>query len=236
MIVALYALFCLTLIGSLKGAKASGLRFHAQSHPASTTVTPGWLQWLRKDQRVLKMAFFFALAAISCYFVLVALLAERVPADIGALACALLIVLLVLYIRRRQRTFNIVERGCVYIAGISVVYLAQVAPGVLAGFSLYRNILFAALVVAVAIGFRFSKERFRITPMDFLVILLALVVPNLPDVTIGEAQAGLAVAMLIVLYYSIELVLNNIGRRWDLMRLTTYVTLAILGIRGVMSD
>ena len=114
-----------------------------------------------------------------------------------------------------------------------VVYLVQVAPGVLAGFSLYRNILFAAMVVAVAIGFRFSKERFRITPMDFLVILVALVVPNLPDVTIGEAQAGLAVAMLIVLYYSIELVLNNIGRRWDLMRLTTSVTLAILGLRGV---
>ena len=44
---------------------------------------------------------------------------------------------------------------------------------------------------------------------------------------------SLAVAMIIVLFYSIELVLNNIWRRWDIMRFTTYLTLALLGIRGV---
>ena len=107
-------------------------------------------------------------------------------------------------------------------------------PGALANFSLYCNILFAAMTVAVAIGFRFSKERFRVTPMDFLVILIALVVPNLPAVNIEIGNAGLAVAMLIVLFYSIELVLNNIWWRWDVMRLTTFGTLAVLGFRGVV--
>jgi uncharacterized membrane protein len=66
------------------------------------------------------------------------------------------------------------------------------------------------------------------------VILVALVVPNLPAVNIEIGNAGLAVAMLIVLFYSIELVLNNIWRRWDIMRLTTFVTLVVLGFRGVM--
>ena len=51
-------------------------------------------------------------------------------------------------------------------------------PGVLANYVLYRVILFVAMIVAVAIGFGFSKERFRITPMDFLVILIAFVVPK----------------------------------------------------------
>ena len=69
--------------------------------------------------------------------------------------------------------------------------------------------------------------------MDFLVILVALVLPNLPAVNIEMGDAGLAVAMLIVLFYSIELVLNNIWRRWDVMRLTTYGTLAVLGLRGI---
>jgi len=55
-------------------------------------------------------------------------------------------------------------------------------PGVLANYVLYRIILFVAMIVAVAIGF--SKERFRITRMDFLVIFIAFVVPNLPDVNI----------------------------------------------------
>jgi UDP-GlcNAc:undecaprenyl-phosphate GlcNAc-1-phosphate transferase len=119
-----------------------------------------------------------------------------------------------------------------YIAGICVVYLVQVMPGALAECTLYRNILFAAMTVAVAVGFRFSKERFRVTPMDFLVVLVALVVPNLPDVTLETGHVGMGVAMLIVLFYAIELVLNNIWRLWDVMRLTTYVTLAVLGLRG----
>ena len=233
LILSLYGLFCVALIGSLKAAMATGWRFHGHPHQEDTPAVPGWIQWLRKDQRILKMAFYFAVVAIPCYFFLGALFVERVPKDIGALACALLIVLLVLYIARRHKPFNIVERACAYIAGICVVYLVQVMPGTLADFSIYRNILFAAMTVAVAIGFRFSKDRFRVTPMDFLVILVALVVPNLPAVNIEMGNAGMAVAMLIVLFYSIELVLNNIWRRWDVMRLTTYVTLAVLGLRGV---
>jgi UDP-GlcNAc:undecaprenyl-phosphate GlcNAc-1-phosphate transferase len=188
---------------------------------------------LRTDQRILRTAFYFAAVAIPCYFFLGALFVERVPKDIGALACALSLVLLVLYIARRHKPFHIVERACAYLAGICVVYLVQVMPGALANFSLYRNILFAAMTVAVAIGIRFSKERFRVTPMDFLVILVALVVPNLPAVNIEIGNAGLAVAMLIVLFYSIELVLNNISRRWDVMRFTIFVTLATLALRGL---
>jgi UDP-GlcNAc:undecaprenyl-phosphate/decaprenyl-phosphate GlcNAc-1-phosphate transferase len=146
----------------------------------------------------------------------------------------LLIVLFALYFWHRHKPFNIFERACAYVAGICVVYLGEVRPGALADFNLYRNMLFVAMTVAVVIGFRFSKERFRITPMDFLVVFLALVVPNLPDVALQAEHVGMGVAMLIVLFYGIELVLNNIWRRWDVMRFTTYITLAVLGLRGAI--
>jgi len=182
---------------------------------------------------MLKVAFYFAVVAIPCYFFLGAVLVERVPSDIGVLSSLLLLVLLALYFRHRHRPFNIIERACAYVAGICVVYLVQVMPGTLADFVLLRNILFVAMTMAVAIGFRFSKERFRITPMDFIVILVALAVPNLPDVGLATGNVGAGVAMLIVLFYGIELVLNNIWRRWDVMRLTTALTLAVLGFRGI---
>ena len=44
----------------------------------------------------------------------------------------------------------------------------------------------------------------------------------------------MGVAMLIVLFYGMELVLNDLWERWDVMRLTTYVTLAVLGLRGMI--
>jgi len=233
LILLLYGSFCLALVVFLKVAMGAAWRVHVPPQQGSTTADPHWIRWLRTNQRILRGAFYFAAVAIPLYFLVGALFVERVPQDIGALACALSIVVLALYIARRHKPFHIVERACAYLAGICVVYLVQVMPGPLANFSLYRNILFGALTVAVAVGIRFSKERFRVTPTDFLVILVALVVPNLPAINVEIGNAGLAVAMLIVLFYSIELVLNNISRQWDVMRFTIFATLAILAFRGL---
>jgi UDP-GlcNAc:undecaprenyl-phosphate GlcNAc-1-phosphate transferase len=234
LIIAVYALFCALLIGSLKRTKAAGWRMHGHQHGARSRVVPDWIAWLRRDEHILKIAFYFAVVAIPSYLLLGAFFVERVPGDIGALACMLLIVLLLLYFRRRRKPFSTIERACTYVAGICVVYLVQVMPGALADFGVQRNTLFAAMTIAVAIGFRFSKERFRVTSMDYLVILVALVVPNLPEVKLHADHVGISIAMLIVLLYGMELVLNNMWRNWDVMRLTTYVTFAVLGLRGVM--
>jgi len=137
-----------------------------------------------------------------------------------------------LYFRYRSKPFHIVERASLYIAVICLVYLVQVTPGIAPDLALYRNILFGAMMLAVVIGFRFSKERFRPTPTDFLVIFMALVVPNLPDSNINAHATGMSIAMLIVLFYSIELVLNNIWHGWDAMRFATYLTLGVLGFRA----
>jgi len=106
-------------------------------------------------------------------------------------------------------------------------------PGVLEGFRLYRNLLFVAIAACVAVGFRLSKERFQVTPMDYLVILVALILPAFPGISTGMGNIGLAVAMLVVLFYGIELVLNNTWRRWDVVRLVIATTLGILAIRGL---
>jgi UDP-GlcNAc:undecaprenyl-phosphate GlcNAc-1-phosphate transferase len=234
LILSLYAAFCVALIGSLKLAIASGWRFHGRPSQATTPFVPAWVVWLRDGQRPLRIAFSFAAVAIPCYAFFGVLFAERVPGDVGALAWALLAVLLALYASRRHKPFNIVERACAYIAAICVVYLVQVMPGSRPAFAVWRDVLFAAMAIAVAIGFRFSKERFRVTPMDFLVVLVALVVPNLPDVRRAIGSSGMSVAMLIVLFYSIELVLNHFGRRWDVVRFATYATLAMIGLRGAI--
>jgi len=234
LILSIYAIFCIALTVLLKLAIRKELRIHKHEHPADAAAVPGWIHSLRRDQRLLKAAFYCATIAIPCYFLLGAVFVKRVPRDIGALACLLLGVLLILYFRYRSKPFNIVERAIAYVAAICVVYLVQISPENLAGFTLYRNILFVAITLAVVIGFRFSKDRFRVTPMDFLVIFTALAVPNLPGSNLEAGHVGMAIAMLIVLFYGIELVLNNIWRRWDAMRFTTYLTLAVLGLRGVI--
>lgn len=234
LIILLYLVFCAVLVGFLKLAARAHWRLHGRTHEPGTAAIPAWIEWLRGDQRLLKGAFYSAIVAIPAFFFLGTFLVATVPRDIGQLAAFLLVVLLALYVRYRHKPFHIIERASAYIAGICVVYLVQLTPGASADLGLYCTILFVAMSLAVVIGFRVGKERFRITPMDFLVIFIALAVPNLPDLNLKSEHLGLGVAMIIVLFYSIELVLNNLWQRWDIMRLTTYVTLAVLGIRGMM--
>jgi UDP-GlcNAc:undecaprenyl-phosphate/decaprenyl-phosphate GlcNAc-1-phosphate transferase len=234
LIVSLYLLFCLAVVGFLNLAPRTGWRLHAISHPRAMPAISRWIEWLRRDQRLLKGAFYSAMIAVPAFLFAGALFVASVPRDIGALAFALLVVLLALYFRYRHRPFNIIEKASAYIAAICIVYLVRVRPGALADLGIYCSILFVAMTLAVAIGFRMGKERFRITPMDFLVIFIALVVPNLPDLNPKVEHLGIGVAMIVVLFYSIELVLNSVWRRWDVMRFTTYITLALLGLRGVM--
>jgi UDP-GlcNAc:undecaprenyl-phosphate GlcNAc-1-phosphate transferase len=228
LILCLYVVFCVTLLSLLRIASARGWRIHGHRPEIHTPI-----HWLRSGQRLLKVALYFALITIPAYFLLGVLFVEKVPKDIGVVAWMLLAILLMLYLKRSGKAFSIIEKAGAYIACVFVVYLTQVTPGVLAEYAIYRNTLLAALAMAVAIGFRFSKERFQITPLDFLVIFIALTLPNLPDLNVGESHLGATMGVLIVLFYGIELVLNNIQHRWNLMRFVTCATLAVLGLRGV---
>ena len=225
---------CLAVgVAFLKAAPRLGWHLHLCAAQHSMPAIPRWIAWLRRDQRILRTAFQGAVVAIPAFFLAGAFLVPDVPRDIGALAGVLLVGLLALYVRCRHGPFNVVEKAIVYVAAMCVVYLVQRSPAPVTGLRVCYGVLFATMAVAVVVGFRVGRERFRITPMDFLVIFIAVAVPNLPDLQLDVQHLGVAVGMIIVLLYSIELVLNGLWRRWDLMRLTTYATLAVLGLRGL---
>ena len=230
-----YLLFCVGVIVFFHVAAITGWRMHTSQGEKSNSMVARGVRWLRQDSRLLKVVFYFAIVAISAYLLLAAMLVQFVPPDISVLSLFLLVVLIGLFFKRKGQPFSIVERAIAFVTAAFVVYLMQVVPGVLIEYALYRNSLFVMLAVAVGLGFRFSHaDRFRITPLDFLVIFIAVAVPNLPNAHLEGANWGEGIAMLIVLFYGIELVLTNILRRWDVMRLVICATLVVLGIRGAL--
>ena len=230
-----YLLFCVAVIVFFHVAAITGWRMHTSQGEVSNSMVARGVRWLRQDSRLLKVVFYFAIVAISAYLLLAAMLVQFVPTDISVLSLFLLVVLIGLFFKRKGQPFSIVERAIAFVTASFIVYLMQVVPGVLVEYALYRNSLFVMLAVAVGLGFRFSHaDRFRITPLDFLVIFIAVAVPNLPNAHLEGANWGEGIAMLIVLFYGIELVLTNILRRWDVMRLVICATLVVLGIRGAL--
>ncbi len=89
------------------------------------------------------------------------------------------------------------------------------------------NLSFAAMVILILLVLKFSRRQgFRSTPMDFLILFIALVVPNLPDEHIQSFHMGLIAAKIIVMFFSFEVLVGEL--RTDLYKLTPYLSIALI--------
>ena len=90
------------------------------------------------------------------------------------------------------------------------MYYSEISPR-LSGTDLMTplNIGFILLAGLVVLTIRFTgTDRFQTTPLDYLIVLLAVVLPFLPDMTVGTVPVSLLAAKLIVLFFSFELLLH----------------------------
>lgn len=234
LILAIYAAFSLGVIGMF--GYASRTRWRLRRDRAAGMGTVLGRQWavLRDSGRFQHWAAVSALCLLPCYYLLTATAMRQVQTDIALLAAALFVVLLLVMFRQRGRAYTWLERGGAYVLSAVTVYLFQQQMPGIAPYRIWVDGYFVVLALAVVVGvFLAADTRFRLTPLDFLVVFFAFTVPNLPGSTPGTWQVGEMAARLIVLFYALELVLTRLTRYADLMRLTMVATACVLGLKGI---
>ena len=70
--------------------------------------------------------------------------------------------------------------------------------------------------------------------MDFLILFIALVVPNLPDESIQSHHMGLIAAKIIILLLSYEVLIGELRRKLNRLGLTTIPALLVMSVRGLI--
>jgi len=98
------------------------------------------------------------------------------------------------------------------------------------------NLSFVALAMSLVLTLKFTRRRkgFKATPLDFLILVIALVVPYLPDPTIRSFDMGLLATQIIVSFFSFEVLVGEL--RGNIARLTiaTMTFLLIVAARGLI--
>jgi len=98
------------------------------------------------------------------------------------------------------------------------------------------NLSFGFLFFFVILTLKFTRRRngFKSTPMDFLILFIALVVPNFPDKQIQSYHLGLMAAKIIFFFFSYEILIGEL--RVDLNRLgaVTMLALVVMSVRGIL--
>jgi UDP-GlcNAc:undecaprenyl-phosphate GlcNAc-1-phosphate transferase len=236
-IVAVFLAFAGSLLVALFMADHRGWRWRGVGEFRLETSRLGErLMFLKQPQRVPRWTAIVAMGCTLAYFAGVVLAVSHVGRDIGWLAVGLATLLgLVILQRSPMRGVDALTQGALYVAVVIAVYLDHTDPDLPKLFTFAKLALFPMLALAVAIRFRLSRERrFEVTPLDLLVIFVALTLPNLPGLRGAPSTLGLSVAKLVVLFYALEMLSNHSARTRAWLWRGAVVFLAALAMRGLV--
>lgn len=98
------------------------------------------------------------------------------------------------------------------------------------------HLAFAVLALLVIFTLKFTRRQrgFKVSPLDFIILFLAVIVPNLPGLGIGPEHLGHVAVKVIILLFSFEVLLGEMRGRLRGAAVTTMIALAVFGLKGLM--
>ncbi|MBX3302528.1 MAG: undecaprenyl/decaprenyl-phosphate alpha-N-acetylglucosaminyl 1-phosphate transferase [Nitrospira sp.] len=132
---------------------------------------------------------------------------REIPSDGGTIAGCLALAVIGSLLSRCAISW--VVRAALYIGSMCLLYYGEAFPRATATTVLTpMNMGMAALAALVVLAIRWAGEdRFQTTPLDHLIALLAVAMPFLPEMTIGDVPVGPLMAKAVVLFFAFELLL-----------------------------
>lgn len=231
-LLAVYLGVCIALFMLLRRAEATGWRAHSAGDPGPVARL---LNRCRTNPWVKGVPNRVVAVAVSLFMLVGAFGVARVPVDLAMIAAVLAAALLVRLVLG-YRVWFLLLRLLVFMAIALVVYLWTRYPAQdVAGLVSLEYGFFGILALAIVVSVRLAEtERFRVTPLDYLVVLIALALALVPE---ASRQASGAVEMAlhaILLFYGAELAMRQMQSRWNLFTGSMLVSIATVAARGLV--
>jgi UDP-GlcNAc:undecaprenyl-phosphate/decaprenyl-phosphate GlcNAc-1-phosphate transferase len=224
-----YLVFSLLVLAGFN--RAARNRRQVKRFPFLDAKVAGRLRLLKKEGTVIRCSFPVFETAVPLLLFVTCLVAPRPPLYLSAV-CAALAVLVLAVCRARRSWLPALLRFVLYLLIPFAVYSSDALVPLLDGTPLVRvfNASFGAMALLIVLISKFSRRKsgFRSSPMDFLIIILALVVPNLPEQKIQEYQIGLTAAKILLLYFSFEVLQSEM--RGKLNRLAVWSAASLIAM------
>ena len=193
---------------------------------------------LKRHAVLTRVPMLFAAVSMPLFASYVVISLDVIPAD-GKLTGFLLwsCTLFAIVLRRRAPELSLPERLLLYVTITTIVFYwcAGKEPHSISNFA--ENLYFLILGGGVLIAYRFGHNRsFSVTPTDFLIILIALLVPTLTRTLLPQAYIGEVAIKTLVLFYAVELVLAEAQTRVWVIRTGVCIVLTLFAGRLVLFD
>ncbi|MCS6287503.1 MAG: undecaprenyl/decaprenyl-phosphate alpha-N-acetylglucosaminyl 1-phosphate transferase [Nitrospira sp.] len=175
----------------------------------------------------------FLAVVVPLFLIASVFLPGHVPMDVGYAAFSLFAVVLGgLWFMPEYRSHFV--RGGLYVGSAFLMYMGE-QSGIPEIWPIYvtQNTLLALIALLVLLSMRFSRgNRFQTTPLDYLMVFFALIVPLLPEMRADMPTLSILAAKLIVLYFSFELLLHSFVDRVKHLGFLSLWVLFGLGVKA----
>ncbi len=175
----------------------------------------------------------FLAVVVPLFLVANVFLPGHVPTDVGLAAISLFVVVMAGPWFMPQYRSHFV-RGGLYVGSAFLMYMGE-QSGISDIWPIYvtQNTLLALIALLVLLSMRFSRgNRFQTTPLDYLMVFFALIVPLLPEMRADMPTLSILAAKLIVLYFAFELLLHSFVDRVQQLGFLSLWVLFGLGVRA----
>ena len=231
LILSLYLVFCVTVVVFLEMVPARHWGPSEERRELHGLVGRS-VEWLRRTALLSKGPYHIIRIAVPAFLIAGAALAEAVPTDFALLSALLLAVLLATF-WIQAIPVNQIERLGIYVTVSFISYLVETSVADNNGCAICVHAVFGALAILIAVWVRFTQKRtFQVSGLDFLIVFIAVVVPNIPGLLQPDNVIGAVVIESIILFYAAEILLSQQARHWDMLRFSLVGALLILGVRG----
>jgi UDP-GlcNAc:undecaprenyl-phosphate/decaprenyl-phosphate GlcNAc-1-phosphate transferase len=172
---------------------------------------------------------------VGAYALMVAAETAELSGDVRLLLMALLAVTVIWFAILRVKPLSMVEKGALYITAAVLVYLDSIVVHDQSVLTVCNWAAILTAAVGTFLRLRLTKDRgFELTPLDLLVLFVALVVPSLPG-TLGLPNGGaLGIAKLVIMFYAIEALVSRAEMKILWLRLGVTALLAGLIVRPLL--
>jgi UDP-GlcNAc:undecaprenyl-phosphate GlcNAc-1-phosphate transferase len=225
--------FCSILL--LQIATRRRWRFRSSRNNRPNSPLTRLVTALLEPQYLPRWSYLAVAIALGVYAVLVMAETASLASDVKWLLIALLAVTIIWLTILRIRPLSMVEKGALYITAAVLVYLDTV---ILHDQLVFSIVNWGAILTAAAgtmLRLRLSQDRrFELTPLDLIVLFVALVVPSLPG-SLGLPHGGaLGIAKLVILFYAVEVLVSRMEMQVVWLRIGVASVLAGLIVRPML--
>lgn len=181
--------------------------------------------------------FCMASVCVIAYALLASSISTSISSDVFLLLSAVAALGLLFLIVLRSKPCNWIERVAIHILIVLSIYLGVSYGGQQKDYlnSMQVILIAGCFIFIVLMLLSRNKQKFSGSPLDFLLVAIALFVPNLPGSPISDPNLSYLALKLIALFYCVEFLLFNLNKQWWAVRIVVILSAGIPVLMNVAS-